>query len=149
MAMVSVFFRDAGGIDELEKTFPEEKVKLAVALSPRQRTYAIAEDFESEAVNRFSALGARVMKLALDRPFNTPFSQSLVPAIRKFAQTWMKSEQVCEVYSCALGGRLPEGLKAAREDTAERWARPVLFGETGACSTKGIASFWRSVRADS
>ena len=130
MAMVSVLFRSTEGIDELEKTFPPEKVMLVVDFSPRQRTYAIAEDYESIALSTFSAAGARVMKLALDRPFNTILAKSLVPAIRKFAQTWMKTKSICEVYSCTTGERLAGGLKAAREDTANRWARPVLFGAT-------------------
>ena len=42
----------------------------------------------------------------------------------------MKHKSVCEVYSCAIADRLPESPRAARRDTAERWAKPVLFAQT-------------------
>ena len=130
VAMVTALLRSPGQIDELAKGFPPDKVVLAVDFSPRQKTYAIAADYEAEAMAAFAAAGVRTMKLALDRPFNTPLCESLVPAIRKFATAWMKHEPVCEIYSCATAKRLEARLKAAREDTAGRWAKCVRFEET-------------------
>ena len=130
MAMVTALLRTPGEIDGLVGSFPPDKVVLAVDFSPRQKTYAIAEDYESEALAAFSAAGVRTMRLALDRPFNTPFCESLVPAVRKFAARWMRHEPSCEIYSCATARRLETGLKVARDDTAGRWAKPVRFEET-------------------
>ena len=130
MSMVSVLLHRAGEIDGLVGSFPPDKVMLAVDFSPRQKTYAIAPDFERTALEAFAAAGVRAVKLALDRPFNTPLSESLVPAVRKFATAWMRFAPVCEIYSCASAGRLPKGLKAARDDTADRWAKCVRFEET-------------------
>ena len=129
-AMLTALLRTPGEIDELVKGFPPDKVMLAVDFSPRKKTYAVAADYEAEALAAFAAAGVRTMKLALDRPFNTPLCESLVPAVRKFATTWMKHEPVCEIYSCATASLLGTKLKAAREDTAERWSKRVRFEET-------------------
>ena len=129
-AMVSVLLHHPCEIDDLVKEFPPNKVMLAVDFSPRQKTYAIAPDFEREALAAFASAGVRTMKLALDRPFNTPLCESLVPAVRKFAKAWMKRKPVYEIYSCATARRLESGIRPAREDTAGRWARCVRFEET-------------------
>ena len=130
VAMITVLTRRQGEIDEVVRSLPADKVMLAVEFSPRQKTYAVAKDFADEAVAAFAAAGARTMRLALDRPFNTPLCTSLVPVVRKFAVDWMKFEPICDVYSCATADRLSTGIKPAREDTAERWAKPVRFEET-------------------
>ena len=130
VAMITVLMRHADEIAELVKGFPADKVTLAVDFSPRQKTYAVAKDFEQEALAAFAAAGVRARKLALDRPFNTPLCASLVPAIRKFAAGWMRQEPTCDVYSCATADLLASGLKSAREDMAGRWAKPVRFEET-------------------
>jgi len=130
VAMLTVRLRAPGEIDELIKDFDPARFMLAVDFSPRQKTYAVAVDYEAEVMQAFAAAGVRTMKLALDRPFNTPLCQALVPAIRKFVTGWMKHEPVYDVYSCATAAKVPAGLKAAREDTAGRWSRPVLLGST-------------------
>ena len=130
VAMYTVLLRRQDEIADVVARFPADKVRLAVAFSPRQVTYAVAKDFEDHFVAAFAGAGVRVMKLALDRPFNTPLCEPLVPAIRKFTAGWMKQEPACDVYSCATAARLEAGIKAAREDTAARWAKPVLFEET-------------------
>ena len=130
VAMYSVILRRQDEVGGIVSGFPTDKVTLAVAFSPRQITYAVAKDYEDVFVAAFSSAGVRVMKLALDRPFNTPLCKPLVPAIRKFATEWMKHEPACDVYSCATANRLAVGIKAARDDTAERWAKPVRFEET-------------------
>ena len=130
VAMITALLRREGEIDELVKSFPADKVMIAADFSPRQKTYAVALDFEAEFLSQFSAAGVRTMKLALDRPFNTPMCRSLVPVIRKFASGWMRKESQCDVYSCASAGKLSRSLKSARDDTAERWAKTVRFGDT-------------------
>ena len=130
VAMYTVLLRRQDEIADVVAVFPKDKVTLAVAFSPRQITYAVAKDFEEAFAAAFAAAGVRTMKLALDRPFNTPLCEPLIPAIRKFTAGWMKHEPACDVYSCATADRLAAGIKAVREDTADRWAKPVRFEET-------------------
>ena len=130
VAMVTALTRRQEEIDEVVGRFPPDKVMRAVDFSPRQKTFAVAKDFAAEAMAAFAAAGIRAMRLALDRPFNTPLCEPLVPAIRRFAVAWLKRMPDCDVYSCASASRLPANLKSAREDTAERWAKPVRFEET-------------------
>ena len=130
VAMITVLLRHPGEIDELVSTFPPEKFMLAVNFSPRQKTYAVSKDYESEVTEAFAAAGVRAVKLALNRPFNTRLCEQLVPYIKKFATGWMKEEPVKDIYSCATASLLPRQVRKARADTAERWAKPVLFEET-------------------
>lgn len=130
VAVLSALLRHPGEIDALAASFPSDKVFLAVDFSPRQRTFVVAADWEAPVTEMLVAAGARVVKLALDRPFNTPLCESLVPAVRKFADAWMKRESVCDVYSCATAARIPSGRRAARKEAAARWAQPVRFRET-------------------
>ena len=130
VAMVTVLSRHPDEAAAVVASFPPDKAALVVDFSPRQKTYAVARDFADEALSAFSAAGLRAVRLDLDRPFNTPLCESLVPAIRKFATGWMTRVPVVDVYSCATADRLPSGLKAARDDTAGRWARPVRFVDT-------------------
>ena len=130
VAVLTVLLRHPGEIDGAVASFPKDKVFLAVDFSPRQKTFVVAADWEAPVTELLVAAGARVVKLALDRPFNTPLCESLVPAVRKFADAWMKRESVCDVYSCATAARVPSGRRAARKDSAARWALPVRFRET-------------------
>ena len=131
VAMYSVLLRRQDEIADVVAKFPKDKVMLAVAFSPRQITYSVAKDYEESFVAALSEAGVRVMKLALDKPFNTPLCESLVPAIRKFTDSWMKHDPVCDVYSCATADLVPTSwLRSARKETAARWARPVRFEET-------------------
>ena len=130
VAVITALLRRAGEIDELVKTFPPDKVTLAVDFSSRQKTYVVSPDYEQTALDAFAAAGVRTVKLEFDRPFNTPLCTALVPVVRKFADHWMKREPKCEVYSCATAARLPKGVRHARKDTAGRWAKPVRFEET-------------------
>ena len=132
-AVVTVLLRAEEALPKLEETlasFPEGKVTLVLDLSPRQKTYAIDPDFADTAAAAFAAAGIRSMRLALDRPFNTPKSASLVPWILRFATNWMREKPTIEVYSCATAEPVPATLPAARKDTAERWSRPILFADT-------------------
>ena len=131
VSVVTMVFRREGDAEEVMKTFPEGKVMLALDFSSRNKTYAVVPEFEDEMIRAFSTVGGRmVKKLALNRPFNTPWCEKIVPALKKFAGLWIKSEPECDVYSCALAERLSEKPRIAREETAERWAKPVRFTET-------------------
>ena len=129
-AMISIIMRHAGQADAAIASFPKDKVMLALDLSPRQRTYAVAPDFAEEAMRAFAGCGVRATRIALDRPFNTPLCKKIVPAIKKFAADWIRHEPVCDVYSCGLADRLSHKPRHQRNDTAERWAQPVRFTET-------------------
>ena len=130
VAMLTALTRRPDDFDTAVAALPADKVMRVVDFSPRQRTYAVVKDFEAEATAAFAAGGLRVMKLALDRPFNTPLCKSLVPVIHKFVAGWMKYRPTCDVYSCATADRLPTHIRAARDDVAGRWAKPVRFEET-------------------
>ncbi len=128
--MATVIMRHEGDADRIVEAFPEGKCTLVVDFSPRQRTYAIEPDFEKEALAAFAAGGMRTVLLDFDHPFNTPKCRALVSAIRKFTVKWMKREPVCDLYSCATAEKVPRRLKAAREELAGIWTRPVEFRRT-------------------
>ena len=130
VAMVTVLTRHPDEAEAVLSSFPPGKATLAVDFSPRQKTYAVAKDFADQALDAFAAAGIRAMRLALDRPFNTPMCESLVPVIRKFAAGWMRHSPGIDVYSCATADRLPSRLRAAHKDIAGRWAMPVRFVDT-------------------
>lgn len=129
-AMVTAVMRHEGEDAPVLASFPPGKVVVALDISPRQRTYAVDPDFEAEATRAFAAAGIRTMKLKLEVPFNTPQCEKIVPAIRKFAKEWMKYEPKCDVYSCSTACLLSPKPRVARNDTAERWAKPIRFAET-------------------
>lgn len=130
VAMLTVLLRRGDEIDDLVKTFPPDKFMLAVDFSPRQKTFAVSRDFEETVLSAFSAAGVRVMKLALTRPFNTRHCERLVPYVKKFVTGWVKDEPACDIYSCSTADLLPPRIRMARDDAAERWAKPILFAET-------------------
>lgn len=128
--VVTALLRHPGEIDDLIAAFPPEKMTLVVDSSPRQKTFVLAKEVEDEILSAFAARGVRTMKLALDRPFNTPLAASLVPAVRKFTVNWVKDAPACEIYSPLQAMRLEPSVKAIREDVAGCWSRPVRFEET-------------------
>ena len=130
VVVFSAISRRPGEAESVVAAFPQGEIALAVDFSPRQKTYIVSEDRAQEVLDAFAAAGVRTVVLALDRPFNTPLCSDLVPAVRKFADRWMKRESICDVYSCASAERLPRGVRHARKDTAKRWARTVRFEET-------------------
>ena len=130
VAVLSVVLRREGEIDDAVAAFAKDKVFLAVDLSPRQKVFAVAEDCADVVSSALAHAGARVRALALDRPFNTPLCASLVPAVRKFADAWIRDDPACDVYSCAAAGRMPSGKRAMRKDASERWAKSARFRET-------------------
>ncbi len=129
-AMVTLLLRREGEADEVLASFPKGKVTLAIDFSPRQKTYAIEKDFAETALAAFTAAGVRAMALALNRPFNTSACEKLVPAIRKFADNWIRKDPMCAIYSCASAEPLPKRLRKARETMASLWSHPICFGAT-------------------
>lgn len=128
--MVTALPRRESDLAGLFASFPKGAVHLAADFSPKMKTYAIEPQHEDAAMKAFSDAGVRTLRLELDRPFNTPRCASIVPAIKKFASSWMKKKPEFEVYSCGIAGKLPEKPRHARADTAERWAQTVRFAET-------------------
>ena len=128
--MLSVLTRHPDEAGAIVAGFPKDKATVAVDFSPRQQTLALAPDFAEEAERAFAAAGVRTMRLALDRPFNTPSCEKLVPYIRKFASGFMRRSPSLDVYSCATAAPLPKSSRAVRNDAADRWAKPVRFRET-------------------
>lgn len=129
-AIVTALLHRPYELDEVIASFPPGKVTLVVNSSPRQQTYAIDPDFEETALASFAAEGVRVMRLSLDRPFNTSQAESLVPAVRKFMSKWVRKDPAIDVYSTATGEKLKSRVKAIRNDVAEYWVKPVRFEET-------------------
>ncbi len=130
-AMITLLMRAEGDEQPVIAAFPPGKAVLAMDLSPRQKIYAIEGDYEATALAAFAAAGIRAMRLELRRPFNTPAcAEKVVPAIRRFADAWLRQAPSCEVYSCASAAPVATSIRAAREDLAGRWARPVRFTET-------------------
>ena len=129
-AMISILMRHEGDADAVVASFPKGKAMLAMDLSPRQRTYAVQPDFADEALRAFAGAGVRAVRNALDRPFNTPWCERIVPAIKKFTCAWIRNEPKCDVYSCGTAERLSRKPRHARNDSAERWASTVRFADT-------------------
>ncbi len=128
--MVTALPRRESDLEGVFDSFPKGAVYLAADFSPKMKTYAIEPEFEEAAAKALSEAGVRTLRLDLDRPFNTPRCASIVPAIKKFASSWMKSKPVYEVYSCGIAGKVPEKPRHARSETAERWAETVRFADT-------------------
>lgn len=129
-AMISVMMHHEGEADAVIAKFPRGKADLAIEFSPRRRVYAIAPEYAEEAVAAFTAAGIRTMRLALDRPFNTPKCESIVPAIRRFADSLIVREASVAVYSCGIQCPLSRRLRSARHESAARWAKSIQFAGT-------------------
>jgi phosphopantetheine--protein transferase-like protein len=129
-AMLTVILRREGEAEGLLDKLPPGSAHLVADFSPKMKTFAVRPDCEEAAVRAFADAGVRVLKLDLDRPFNTPGCAVMVPALKKFAANWLKSKPSLDVYSCAVADKLSEKPRAARSDIAERWTRPVRFAET-------------------
>lgn len=130
IVMVTAMVRHEEDLNAVLASFPKKTVYLVCDFSPKMKTLAIEPDFEETAMKAFANAGIRILRLELDKPFNTPNCAPIVPAIKKFATDYMKQKSVCEVYSCASADKLPDSPRAARKDLAERWAKSVLFAQT-------------------
>lgn len=119
--------------DETERAlgeFPPDKVGVAYRLSPRHITIAAAPECAADVVKRLAAAGARVRRLSVDRPFNTPACRGVLPLLRKFASNWIDERPQFPVYSCGRAEPLHPRVRKARDEAAEEWVRPVMFADT-------------------
>ena len=128
--MQMVILRHAGDADAILARFSPSDVTLAIDFSPRMKIFAVRPEYAESAAALFTATGARVLKLELDRPFNTPACASLAASVKNFTEPLIKREQKCEIYSCATAEKLPNNLKVIRQEAAERWSKPILLAET-------------------
>lgn len=129
-SMYSVLLRRDGEIDAALEGFPPGKVSVAIDFSPRQKTISVEPGFEKEATAALEAAGARLVKLDLDRPFNTMKCAAIVPAVKKFVSSWVRHDAVCDVYSCASASKVPPRPRHVRNDLADRWAKPIRLADT-------------------
>ena len=129
-SVISAALRTPSELAALERAIPPGSVFPAIDFSPRQKTFAVRPGMEEQVAAALAAAGVRARTLALDRPFNTPLCDPLVPAVRKFADSWITRDPDCAVYSCATAAPAPSGRRAARKEASTRWAMPVRFRET-------------------
>ena len=130
VAVVSAYPRTPEEASAVAAAMPAGKAFLSLDFSPRHQTYVIDPDFEERTMQALAEAGVRAKKLSLDRPFNTPLCERLVPVVRKFAEAWTTRDQTCDVYSCATASRLSPGRRTLRKDVAARWTQTVRFRDT-------------------
>lgn len=128
--MEMVILRHAGDADAIVSRFSPADVTLAIDFSPRMKIFSVRPECAETASNLFATTGARVLRLELDRPFNTPACASLASSVKSFVETLVRYEPKCEIYSCATAGKLAKNLKFLRQEAAERWSKPILLAET-------------------
>ncbi len=128
--MVSMLSQHPEKMEEVLKTFQPEMVTKSFLQSPRQCTLAIDPNAVSAIQQALTAVGARGVRLPVDRPFNTSWCKKIVPLFRKFASRWVTEKPKIPVYSCGICDVMPEKARKAREVAADQWALPVRFEET-------------------
>ena len=116
--------------DAVLASFPPGQVSPFFELTPRQRMIAIAPDALTAVQRALGEVGVKGMRLDVDRPFNTPWCEKVIPMFRKFAGHWSGGRAQVPVWCCATAAPLPEKGRQARDICAELWARPVRLGET-------------------
>ena len=120
-------------LEELIKSLPPEKVQCAVRFSPKQISLAVAPDYIEELSQRLTAEGARLKKMTVERPFNTSWVNSLVPAWRDFSSRWVRSTTKIPVYSCVKAKPFSDDIKEMREEAALQWSSQIKFDDTIRC----------------
>ena len=128
--MVSTVSPHPGQTEEIVASFPPEKVAVALHCSPRHLTLAIAPEAVEEVQQALAAAGVRGMRLAVDRPFNTPWCGKILSQFRKFAGNWVDDRPHIPVYSCGTTEPLPPKARKARDAAAEQWVAPVRLEQT-------------------
>ncbi len=128
--MVSMLSSHPEKTEEILKTFAPEIVSRSFLQTSRQCTLAIDPGAVASVQQALSAVGARGVKLPVDRPFNTAWCAKIVPLFRKFASRWITEKPKIPVYSCSTCDVIPEKTRKAREAAADQWAMPVRFEET-------------------
>ena len=128
--MVSTVWPHPEQTEELISGFSPEKLAVAFYQSPRHLTLAIASDALDEVQHTLMAAGVRGMRLAVDRPFNTPWCGKILSQFRKFAGNWVDDRPRIPVYSCGTTEPLPPKARKARDAAAEQWVAPVRLEQT-------------------
>ncbi len=116
--------------DAILASFPPDKATTFFEVTPRQRMIAIAPDALHTVQKALGEAGVKGMRLDIDRPFNTPWCEKIIPMFRKFAGHWASAKAQVPVWCCATAAPLPEKGRHAKGVCAELWARPVRLGET-------------------
>lgn len=128
--MVSTVSLHPDQTEELLAGFPPEQVAVAFYQSPRHLTLAIVPEALEEVQKKLTDAGVRGMRLAVDRPFNTPWCGKILSQFRKFAGSWVDDKPRIPVYSCGTTEPLPPKARKARDAAAEQWVAPVRFDQT-------------------
>lgn len=129
-AMFALFVKSEEDLAAVAASLPPGAFVPVSDISERQKIYSVAKTCETDALRLLAERGIKTVKMALNRPFNTPACLPMLPEFRRFAQSWMRSEPPVAVYSCATARKVPPGVKALREDSVTRWVKPVRFRET-------------------
>ena len=116
--------------DAVLASFPPDRVTTFFEVTPRQRMIAISPDSVHDVQHALGKVGVKCMRLDIDRPFNTPWCEKIIPMFRKFAGHWMSACANIPAWCCATAAPLPDKARKARDICAELWARPVRLGET-------------------
>ena len=129
-AMLSLVVKDEADLAAALARIPPGAFRLVNDLSPRQKVFAADKSAEATILGILAEHGVKTSRLALNRPFNTPACEKLLPEFRRFAQKWMRFEPYAPVYSCATAALVAKGIRPQREDTVTRWIKPIRFRET-------------------
>ena len=116
--------------DAVLASFPADIVTTFLEVTPRQRMIAIALDSVAAVQHALGEVGVKGMRLDIDRPFNTPWCEKIIPMFRKFSSHWTSARAEIPVWCCATAAPLPPKGRHARDVCAELWARPIRLGET-------------------
>ena len=139
--MVSTVSPHPGQTEEIVASFPPEKVAVALHCSPRHLTLAIAPEAVEEVQQALAAAGVRGMRLAVDRPFNTPWCGKILSQFRKFAGNWVDDRPQCASSRRSSGcTRTASGCSSS----AVRAARPRARSTTS-CAARTTWR-WRRTR---
>ena len=110
--------------------FPPEKVQRSILFSSKQVALALAPEAADEVLQALAAVGARSMRLQVDRPFNTPWCRQVLSLFHKFSSRWLDEAPEIPVYSCGSAEPFPRKPRKARDAAADQWVEPVRFGDT-------------------
>ncbi|MBR1871343.1 MAG: polyketide synthase dehydratase domain-containing protein, partial [Kiritimatiellae bacterium] len=135
--MVSCMAQKGELFAEAEKVFANEEARekdramtLALAQTPRLRTYALRPERAEEVIGAMSAMGIRPMRLKLDKPFDTIWAKNVESPFKKFAGHWIAKPANIAVYSCRTAALVPEKPRHARDEAAQQFSHPVRLDAT-------------------
>jgi acyl transferase domain-containing protein/phosphopantetheinyl transferase len=105
-------------------------VIVAIDNCPHQVVLAGPPAGVERVVLRLRAEDVLCEDLPFARAYHTPgFAAVLGPVAEFFARLALRTPQL-PIYSCAVGGRMPDRPEAIRELAVAQWTRPVAFRQT-------------------